>query len=191
MGHFAARLLRLAWVCATLALAGAAGCGDEADDSSSTTPRQTGISLGLRSPAFAEAGHIPARFTCDGENVSPPLTWNRVPVEARSLAVIMQDASAPGGDFTHWTLWDLSRRSRGLNAGRIPSGATQGRNGFDEIGYGGPCPPKGDAAHRYIFRLYALNAELGLPEGAGPAAVLEAVGRHAIASGSATGTYGR
>lgn len=173
-----------------LSLLGPAGCGTSGDGSKAM-PRETGISLGLRSPAFAEGGRIPARFTCDGEDISPPLTWNRVPVEARSLALVMQDPDAPGGAFTHWTVWDLARRSRGLNAGRLPGDAVEGRNGFGRTGYGGPCPPTGDPAHHYVFRLYALNADLELTAGASPDAVLNAISQHAIASGTATGTYRR
>ena len=187
------RSLPRPWALAALCCLGLAlpsGCGSDGDETD-TTPRQTGISLGLRSPAFAEGGRIPARFTCDGENVSPPLTWNRVPIEARSLAVVMQDPDAPGGAFTHWTLWDLSRRSVGLNADRVPDDALEGRNGFGTTGYSGPCPPEDDPAHRYLFRLYALNADLDLPAGASPGTVMEAITRHSIASGTATGTYGR
>ncbi len=183
------RALGLAAICC-LSLSAVVGCGDS-DDSSSDAPRQTGVSLGLRSPAFADGGRISALYTCDGQDISPPLTWNRVPVDAKSVALVMQDADAPGGSFTHWTMWDLSTRSTGLRDGQTPSGAATGRNDFGKTGYSGPCPPKGDAAHRYVFRLHALNAELDLPAGADPDAVTKAVQQHSIASGSTTATYKR
>ena len=181
--------LALAAICG-LSLTAVVGCGDSGD-SPGTAPRQTGVPLGLRSPAFAEGGRISARYTCDGEDISPPLTWNRVPIDAKSLAMVMQDADAPNGSFTHWTLWDLSTRSTGLSDGQVPSGAAQGRNDFGKTGYAGPCPPKGAAAHRYVFRLHALDAELDLPAGADPDAVTRAVEQHSIASGSTTATYKR
>lgn len=185
-----ARAMRSWALTALCGLAGLPGCGSD-DGGSSTAPHPTGVSLGLRSPAFVEDGSIPIRYTCDGENLSPPLTWNRVPVEARSLALIMQDPNAPDGAFTHWSLWNLSRASTGVNAGRVPADAIEGRNGFGNTGYGGPCPARGDPVHRYVFHLYALNADLGLPAGASPDTVTETIARHAIASGTTTGTYRR
>jgi Raf kinase inhibitor-like YbhB/YbcL family protein len=189
MRYRIAQAMTLAVICA-LSLGAAAGCGSSGD-SSSSTPRQTGVPLGLRSPAFADGGRISARYTCDGEDISPPLTWNRVPADAKSVALVMQDADAPSGALTHWTMWDLSTRSTGLRDGQVPSGAAEGRNDLGKTGYSGPCPPKGSSAHRYVFRLHALNAELGLPAGADAGAVTRAVEQHSIASGSTTATYKR
>lgn len=113
----------------------------------------------LSSPAFRPGAAIPARFTCDGRDVSPPLRWTAPPARTRSLAIVMKDLStAPV--FTHWTAWAISSRTRALAAGAHPP--RQGRNTFDRLGYGGPCPP-GGPAHRYLFRLYALRAPLRLP----------------------------
>ena len=155
--------MTLAVICA-LSLGAAAGCGGSGD-SSSPTPRATGVALGLRSPAL-DGGRISARYTCDGENISPPLTWNRVPADAKSVALVMQDADASSGTLnSDWTMWGLSTRSTGLRDGQVPSGTTEGRNDLGKTGYSGPCPPKGAAAHRYVFRLHALDAELDLPAG--------------------------
>lgn len=181
--------LALAAICG-LSLTGIVGCGDSGD-SSGTAPRQTGIALGFRSPAFADGGRISSRYTCDGQDISPPLTWNRVPGEAQSLAIVMQDVDAPNGTLTHWTMWNLSPRSTGLRDDEVPSGAAEGRNDFGKTGYAGPCPPKGATAHRYVFRLHALDAELDVPAGADPGAVTRAVEQHSIASGSTSATYAR
>ena len=109
----------------------------------------------LTSPAFADGADIPVRYTCDGTNVSPRLTWTEVPSGTRSLALIMDDPDAPRGTFTHWVLYDLPPELRELGEGAAPG--TSGRNSFGRTGYGGPCPPAGDKPHRYRFTLYALD----------------------------------
>lgn len=124
------------------------------------------MALELLSKAFASGGLMPARYTCEGDNASPPLTCRGVPAEAQSLALICDDPDAPGGVFTHWLLWDLPPSLEHLpeNAGAgVPSDAgTPGRNDFGHARYDGPCPPRGDPPHRYHFRLYALDRPLGL-----------------------------
>jgi Raf kinase inhibitor-like YbhB/YbcL family protein len=147
--------------------------------------------LGLSSPAFLNGSSIPRRYTCDGEDVSPPLAWTRVPARARSLALLVEDRDAPGGTFVHWSVYDLVRGSSGLDAGRVPPGGAEGENSFGRPGYGGPCPPPGDPAHRYVFSLYALGEEPGLPPGANPATVRAAIAGHTIAAGTLTGLYRR
>lgn len=151
--------------------------------------------MSLTSPAFAEGAEIPKRFTCDGDNRSPPLAWSDPPEGTRALALVMDDPDAPGGTFTHWLVYDLSADARslpeGVPAGReLPGGGMQGENDFGRTGYGGPCPPRGEQ-HRYRFAIYALDAPLDLPPGAGRAAVLEAIASHALARGMLTGTYRR
>lgn len=175
-------------VLATLPLLAAAGCGGEKVEG---PPPAAPEELRLRSPAFADGVAIPARFTCEGENVSPPLSWSRVPAGARSLALLVEDPDAPGGTFVHWTLYDLARGATGLAAGRVPGGAREGENSFGEEGYGGPCPPEDDPPHRYVFTLYALDAPLGLEAGASPSEVRDALAERAIARGTLTGRFGR
>ena len=120
----------------------------------------------LSSPAFRSGGSIPARFTCDGADVSPPLRWTAPPRGTRSFALVAEDLSTPQV-YTHWLAWAISARARSLASGARPP--REGRNDFGRTGYGGPCPPAGPA-HRYLFRLYALRVPLRLAAGAGPRA---------------------
>jgi Raf kinase inhibitor-like YbhB/YbcL family protein len=117
--------------------------------------------------------------------------WTRVPAGARSLALLVEDRDAPGGAFVHWSVYDLPRGSSGLGTGRVPSGSAEGENSFGRPGYGGPCPPKGDPAHRYVFSMYALDDQPGLPPGAAPGTVRDAIAGHTIATGTLTGLYRR
>jgi Raf kinase inhibitor-like YbhB/YbcL family protein len=121
----------------------------------------------LFSPGFAESGWIPELHTCQGADISPSLEWIGEPGETRSFALILEDPDAPGGTWTHWLLWDIPAKVHNLAQGLKPGtlGVT-GRNDFQKLGYGGPCPPKGHGAHRYFFKLSALNIPtLGLKEG--------------------------
>ena len=127
--------------------------------------------LTIRTPVFHEGGSIPARYTCDGEDVSPPLEWSGVPEGAKSLALTCDDPDAPSGLWVHWVVFDLPPSVTGLAEGvppnpEISGGGRQGKNDFRKIGYGGPCPPSG--THRYVFTLYALDSPSGLPAGATP-----------------------
>src|SRR5512145_610516 len=124
----------------------------------------------LKTSAFANGGDIPSMFTCDGADDSPALQWTEPPVPTQSFALIVDDPDAPRGTWVHWVLYDLPATARELPEGvppeaTLPSGARQGRNDFKKIGYGGPCPPPGPA-HRYFFRLFALDRRLGLRPGA-------------------------
>jgi Raf kinase inhibitor-like YbhB/YbcL family protein len=166
------------------------GCG-ASGKSNQSAPHLAGTTLALSSPAFLDGSRIPARYTCDGEDVSPPLTWTRVPARARSLALLLVDVDAPGGAFVHWSVYDIPRGSSGLATGGVPSGSAEGENSFGRPGYGGPCPPKGNADHHYVFSLYALDEEPGLPPGATPATVRRALVGHSIATGTATALYSR
>lgn len=141
----------------------------------------------LRSPAFGSGETIPARFTCDGKNVSPALRWTAPPAGTRSLALIMDDPDAPSGTFAHWLAWNIAATARGLHAGqRAPR---EGTNDAGRIGYTGPCPPSG--VHRYVFRLYALEAPLGLARGASRAQLLAALRGRPLAVARLVGRYGR
>ncbi len=149
----------------------------------------------LTSGAFQPDQPIPTRYTCDGESVSPPLSWSDVPSAIGAFALIVDDPDAPGGVFTHWVVVDLpagtSALPEGVPAtGRLDNGAVQGRNDFGREGYGPPCPPRG-SPHHYRFTLYALDAPLGLQPGASKQQVLDAMQGHIRAEGRLVGTYQR
>lgn len=161
----------------------------------STTPGATPAlkrEMKLMSKAFADGALMPEKYSCDGENVSPPLAWEGVPEKARTLALFVVDPDAPGGRFTHWVLFNVPASERELpeNLARekqVSSGARQGTNGFKKLGYGGPCPPSG--AHRYFFKLYALDTELALDESATREDLLNAMQGHILAQGDLIGKY--
>jgi len=146
----------------------------------------------LKSPAFQEAGEIPKRHSCEGEDVSPALTWVDVPQDARSLVLICEDPDAPLKTFTHWVVYDLPPALHGLDEdvpkeGEV-AGGRQGKNDFGRVGYGGPCPPTGPF-HRYYFTLYALDRKLNLPAGAAKQDVLKAMEGRVLAKSSLMGRY--
>lgn len=153
------------------------------------------VSLQISSAAFSAGEAIPRKFTCDGPDVSPQLKWNDPPANTQSIALIMDDPDAPGGTWVHWVLYDLPSATKELPEGvpkqeELSSGARQGRNDFGKIGYGGPCPPPGKP-HRYFFKLYALDAKLGLKAGATKADVERAMKGHVLAQAQLSGKYGR
>lgn len=143
--------------------------------------------------AFALGAPIPLRNTCDAENVSPALAWSGVPTGARSLAIVVDDPDAPGGTWVHWLAWGLPPTSAGLPEG-VPADTpspVQGTTSFKSVGWGGPCPPKGHGAHRYFFRLYALDTAVALPRGATRAELDLAMKGHVLASAEHMGKYWR
>ncbi|GAP15643.1 Raf kinase inhibitor-like protein, YbhB/YbcL family [Longilinea arvoryzae] len=146
-------------------------------------------------PAFANGQPIPQVYTCDGKNISPALQWSGVPAEAKSLALIVEDPDAPVGIFTHWVLYNLAPNLTGLNEG-VPRLATltnlgkQGVNDFRKTAYDGPCPPAGKA-HRYYFRLYALDLQPNLADGLTRQKLLDQLKGHILAQGEWMGTYQR
>lgn len=149
----------------------------------------------LTSPAFKEGERIPDRFTCEGEDVSPPLHWSVPPAATKSFVVIADDPDAPGGTWVHWVIYNLSLDLRGLPEG-IPAkdhwldGALHGLTDFKRVGYGGPCPPPGKP-HRYYFKLYALDAVLNLKPRATKSQVLEACRGHVLGEAQLMGRFGR
>lgn len=152
------------------------------------------MALEIKSSAFSESGSIPSQYTCDGKDVSPPLSWSGMPAGTKSLALICDDPDAPAGVWVHWVIYDLPPSSAGLPEGvppreEVAAGGRQGKNDFRKIGYGGPCPPSG--THRYVFTLSALDRELGLPAGATKAQLLSAMRGHVLAEGKFTGKYSR
>jgi len=149
----------------------------------------------LSSPAFHEGDRIPTKYTADGENVSPELTWSSAPPNTKSFTLICEDPDAPSGTWTHWVLFNIPADKTSLPE-RVPpetelsDGSRQGKNDFGKIGYGGPDPPKGKP-HRYFFKVHALDSKLDLAAGASRQQVLDAMKGHILGEGQLMGTYGR
>jgi Raf kinase inhibitor-like YbhB/YbcL family protein len=179
---------RLAPLLLLALLAALAACGESQEAEEIGEPLSTNL-LRLTSPAFGEGETIPTRYTCDGEDVPPPLTWEDVPTGVNAYALIMDDPDAPAGTWVHWVLYDVPATVRELPDGEAAPAGTQGQNSWDEPGYGGPCPPSGE--HRYFFKLYALDGELGLAPGADKETVLDAMQGHVLAQGQLMGVYAR
>jgi len=148
----------------------------------------------INSPAFAHGAPIPREHTCDGKDVSPPLSFAAPPPGTLSLALIADDPDAPMGTWVHWVAWNIPAGSRSLPANlpgkdTLPDGTRQGINDFRRPGYGGPCPPSG--THRYYFRLYALDTSLDLPATTTRGDLDKAMRGHVLAQAELLGTYGR
>lgn len=143
----------------------------------------------LTSPVFAGGGGIPARHTCDGADISPPLAIANVPDGTKSLALILDDPDAPVGTWVHWVVWNIPATTRELAEGSLPAGALEGKNSWQRNRYGGPCPPSG--VHRYFFKLYALDASLTLGSGTAKADLERAMEGHVIGRAELMGTYRR
>ncbi len=150
----------------------------------------------LSSPSFKEGAAIPIKHTCDGADLSPPLSWSDAPAGTRSFALIADDPDAPAGTWVHWVLYNLPAATRELpeNVAKVESldlgGARQGRNDSRRPGYAGPCPPPGPA-HRYFFKLYALDVALTLKSGAQKKDVEAGMQGHVLATAQLMGTYAR
>lgn len=165
---------------------------------SAAAPQRPGAqsgALSISSPAFDSGKPIPKRFTCDGEDVSPPLVFTNLPGGTKALALVCDDPDAPVGTWDHWIIYDLPASLSGLPEGvgkssPPPSGAVEGKNSWNKLGYGGPCPPPGKP-HRYFFKLYALKAGLGLKAGATKGELMAAMNGLVISSSELIGTYGR
>jgi Raf kinase inhibitor-like YbhB/YbcL family protein len=143
----------------------------------------------LASGAFGSGQPVPRRHSCEGEDLSPPLEWTGVPADAASLALIVDDPDAPVGTFTHWLAWGMSPEAGGIaEGGRAPF---EGRNDFREVGYRGPCPPRGHGLHRYFFRLYALASEPAVPSGASRQDLERAIEEDVVAVAELFGTFER
>lgn len=153
-----------------------------------TVPDPAGLLLG--SPAFAGDGEIPTRYTCDGDNVSPPLGWVNVPAGTVELALTVVDPDAPSGQFVHWVIAGLDPALGGLEEGEVPETAVEARNDTSEFGWFGPCPPAGEK-HNYVFTLFALSEPSGVAAGAGGQDAIDLIattpGRATILTGTYTG----
>ena len=176
---------------AAVALVACAGGDDELDQVDEEAP----LSILVSSAAFTDGSSIPPRHICDGEDRSPPLSWSDVPSGTGSIALIVDDPDAPGGTWVHWVLYGITPDATGLREG-IPSsevtstGAFQGKNDFNQLGYRGPCPPRGDA-HRYFFKVYALDTDLELEAGLTKNELLRELSDHILARGQLMGKYQR
>ncbi|MFP4118769.1 MAG: YbhB/YbcL family Raf kinase inhibitor-like protein [Candidatus Woesearchaeota archaeon] len=146
-------------------------------------------SLTILSPAFGDNEDIPAKYSCQGEDVNPELHIEDVPDGAQSLVLIMDDPDAPGGTFDHWIVFDIPSETSVIAEDSVPEEATQGRNDFGNNEYGGPCPPSG--THRYQFKLYAIDTTIELPEGSTKEDVLAAIEDHVIEEDMLTGLFSK
>ena len=155
----------------------------------------TEMEMVITSTAFSDGATILKKYTCDGQDASPPLAWRGVPAAAKSLALICDDPDAPMGTWVHWVLWGMAPSTPGLPEGmpkdaQLPGGMWQGLTSAQTAGYHGPCPPPGKP-HRYFFKLYALDADLNLPERSNKSALEEAMKGHVLAQAQVMGRYGR
>jgi Raf kinase inhibitor-like YbhB/YbcL family protein len=153
-----------------------------------------GTPFTLSSNAFIQEAAIPTRYSCDGENISPPLEWGDPPQGTESFALILDDPDAPGGTWVHWILYNIPAEVRALPEAippeeELPDGSRHGENSFGRLDYGGPCPPSG--THRYFFKLYALDVTLDLEPGVDKKTLLQAMEGHVLAEAELMGTYPR
>ena len=152
------------------------------------------MKITVTSSAFSEGGIIPVKYTCDGEEISPPISWEKIPPQARSIALISDDPDAPAGTWVHWVIYNIPSETNGLPE-KVPAvtklgdGSFQGINSSHKIGYDGPCPPSG--THRYFFKVYALDTKLSLPAGATKKSLEEAMEGHVLGQGQLMGRYSR
>lgn len=173
------------------------GCGSKNENQSTGKETNQNNTLGIkvRSDAFEEGGMIPEENTCDGDNVSPEISWGGAPAETKSFALICDDPDAPAGTWVHWVVYNIPANKKGLHEGisadkKLYDGTMQGINDFREYGYGGPCPPKG-SAHSYYFKVYALDTTFDIQKDVSKAVLLEAMKGHILAQGQLIGMYSR
>ncbi len=150
-------------------------------------PKSEGLKI--FSPAFKNGGKISRQYTCDGGNMNPPLKIENTPPNAKSLALVFDDIDAPGGSYVHWIAWNIDPGLKKIGENSVPEGAVQGVNGFKKQNYGGPCPP--GRAHKYVFRIYALDTLLSLNPNATKKDLEKAMGDHILSRAQLTGWYKR
>lgn len=161
---------------------------------SPSLPEEETMGFALTSPAFDHDERIPAKYTCDGEDISPPLAWHAPPEGTQSFALIVDDPDAPVGTWVHWVIYNIPADVRDLpervpQEAKLPEAGLQGENGWSKVGYGGPCPPGG--THRYVFNLYALDTILDLEPGANKKQLLRTMEGHVLAETELIGQYSR
>ena len=154
------------------------------------------MSMKLVSTAFKEGEGVPKRYTCEGDDISPPLAWSGAPANARSFVLLCDDPDAPRSTWTHWAVYDLPPTTASLKEAYPTDadvgGVKQGVTDFGRTGYGGPCPPQGHGTHHYHFRVIAVDVDtLGLAAGADFAEVAKRAKAHALAAAELIGTYAR
>jgi Raf kinase inhibitor-like YbhB/YbcL family protein len=175
----------------SLFIQGQAGSNHQAKSSG----RKDAPMLHLTSTAFETENNIPMQYSCDGRNISPELSWSGAPAGTKSFALVMHDPDAPvGGGYTHWLAYNIPAAADHIpenapNQDRLPGGGIQGKNDSGTYGYTGPCPPSG--THRYYFRLYALDVELGPRAGTSKAAMEQSMQGHVLAQAELLGRYKR
>ena len=156
----------------------------------------------ITSSAFGDNENIPGKFTCDGENINPPLEISGVPEGAKSLVLIVDDPDAPAGTWVHWTVWNIAPDTEEIPEGSVPAGAAEGETSFGKSGYGGPCPPRVDeqqrvevgppsGTHHYQFKLYALDTVLTLESSAAKKDIEQEMERHILEQTILIGLYSR
>ena len=153
------------------------------------------MSFQISTTSFPVGGLIPKQYTCDGQDLSPALTWTGAPQGTKSFALIADDPDAPVGTWTHWLIWNIPATTHQLSEGmpkeaQLTDGTRQGQNDFRKVGYNGPCPPPGKP-HRYFFKLYALDSSLGVKPGASRKELETAMNRHVLAQTEVMGRFGR
>ncbi len=212
LGTTPARAVRLlAWIAAALAMIIAvAACGDSQGETPELQPASTPSTtyrVEVTSPAFDDGETIPVKYTCDGEDVSPTLSWRLVGgspaavdvdaalAEVATFALIVEDPDAPSGVWTHWIVYDIPAEATGQHErvsrnARLGNGGTQGSTDFGGLGYDGPCPPSG-APHRYFFKMFAVARNLELGAGVTRAELMEAMEGSILYEGQLIGLYGR
>ncbi|MFH1404397.1 MAG: YbhB/YbcL family Raf kinase inhibitor-like protein [Candidatus Altiarchaeota archaeon] len=153
----------------------------------STTIRKEVVKMDIKSRAFEDGGMIPRKYTCQGDDINPPLEISGVPEGCETLVIIVDDPDAPSGNWDHWIVWNIPADTTVIPEDTVPAGSTQGMNDFRRQSYGGPCPPSG--THRYYFRLYALDSKLGLTKESRKKDVLTAIGGHVLAESELMGNY--
>ncbi len=171
------------------------GCDDGDDDITIEPPKGEGfMSISLTSSAFPDGKTIPAKHTCDDKDISPSLRWSDPPEGTQSFVVICDDPDAPSGTWVHWLLYNIPGDTRSLPeavpiAPNLANGSSNGKNSWNNYGYGGPCPPSG--THLYVFKIYALDTVLNIDAGANRKILYKIMEEHVLARGELTGTYSR
>ena len=188
--------LRRMLAAALLAVAGLAGCQPEPEEPLPDASQFVGIELA--STAFAQGQPIPKKYTGEGADLSPPLSWSVLPEGTQELALICDDPDAPRGTWVHWVVYKIPASATGLPEGVGGTDSreedllgVEGKNSFGNTAYGGPMPPTGDGKHRYFFKLYALDGKLALGPGPDKQSLLEAMTGHVLGKGELMGTYER
>ncbi len=174
------------------------GCKMKAEQSQTNATADTILThtkMKISSTAFQIDSTIPQQFTCQGEDISPALAWSGAPEGTECYALLLEDPDAPSGTYIHWVIYNIPATERGLSEDfpkrdKLPNGTRQGVNDFKQMGYGGPCPPPGKA-HRYYFKLYALDAQINIPGEATRDQLLNAMHGHILAESETMGTYAK